>query len=166
MGHVHFLLDEMGLDEIGLDEMGWHRWTKTGEYVFWKHLTYSIDEKYMYMIVCGLFWMCCSMVSVYMPVWFRGQDDQSDSSPTPDHYREVRYFHLGTLAARAQVKLQVNWILFRHIPPILEVHGTLVQQNRKLVTKEVMHVWKLSVWDLAFWCTVIKDAYTCIVRLW
>ena len=25
MGHVHFLLDEMGLDKIGLDEMGWHR---------------------------------------------------------------------------------------------------------------------------------------------
>ena len=26
MGHLHFLLDEMGLDEMGLDEMGWHRW--------------------------------------------------------------------------------------------------------------------------------------------
>ena len=35
------------------------------------------------------------------------QDDQSDSSPTRYHYREVCYFHLGTLAAQAQVNLQV-----------------------------------------------------------
>jgi len=25
MGHLHLLLDEMGLDKMGLDEMGWHR---------------------------------------------------------------------------------------------------------------------------------------------
>lgn len=71
--------------------------------------------------------MCCSMVSVCMPVRFRVQDDQSDSSPTRDHYRKVRYFHLGTLAAQAQVKLQVNCESFFDVYlQFLEVHGTLV----------------------------------------
>ena len=31
MGHLHFLLDEMGLDKMGLDEMGWHQMTTPRE---------------------------------------------------------------------------------------------------------------------------------------